>query len=367
MHIDNHIRQEPDQRSQTYDFAGIRSVTIYLGDTCNFDCIYCDRAYIKHDIGSQNLNKADFDDIIEFMKVVKEQAKDLKAISFHGGEPFLYVKRMDELLDALDPIFGKEMEYYITSNGSKIVENEWFFQKWPKIHITLSYDFNYQLVNREYVDLKAISDVIFRNDCYMMFQFVIPPNGFNEDTLAEVIRSCKLARCDTINIIPLRHHRGARKFKVLIDDFNMKWYSVYLMRFIHTLYVQGITLNIDGNYHGIDKQYLNNHSKMILSPDGYVYPEFDYLEYKRKEFRIGKWKGGIELDRVKDENEFILPGCVSCHMRDACGLKYLYKMFDEEPKGNCVDFYTTINLMVKHLHALKQKPTLMHWIGIGDE
>jgi hypothetical protein len=42
-------------------------------------------------------------------------------------------------------------------------------------------------------------------------------------------------------------------------------------------------------------------------------------------------------------------------------------MFDEEPKGNCVDFYTTINLMVKHLHALKQKPTLMHWIGIGDE
>jgi hypothetical protein len=54
-------------------------------------------------------------------------------------------------------------------------------------------------------------------------------------------------------------------------------------------------------------------------------------------------------------------------MRDACGLKYLYKMFDEEPKGNCVDFYATINLMVKHLHALKQKPTLMHWIGIGDE
>ena len=66
MHIDNHIRQEPDQRSQTYDFAGIRSVTIYLGDTCNFDCVYCERAYIKHDIGSQNLNKADFDDIIEF-------------------------------------------------------------------------------------------------------------------------------------------------------------------------------------------------------------------------------------------------------------------------------------------------------------
>ncbi len=363
MHIDNHLRQEPEERDKSLDFAGIKAITVYLGDTCNFDCVYCDRTYIREDIGSQNLSKRSFDDIVNFMKIAKEHAKDLKAITFHGGEPMLYIKRIDQLMDLIHPLFGDSVEYYMTTNGSLIPENEWFFAKWKHFHVTLSYDFNYQEINREAIDLKALADTLYRNDCYLMFQFVCPPDGFNENTLAAIISACKESRCDTLNLIPLRHHRGKQKFKVLIDDFDMKWYSVYLMRFIHALYVQGINLNIDGNYEKIDKQYLNNHGKLILSPDGYIYPEFDYLEYKRKEFRVGKWRGGVELDRVKSEEDFIREGCRSCELRDVCGLKYLYHMFDEEPGGKCVDFYRTISLMVRHLHKLKQKPTLMHWIG----
>jgi sulfatase maturation enzyme AslB (radical SAM superfamily) len=363
MHIDNDSRPKLNQPDKSCDFTGIKAITIYLGDFCNFDCVYCDRAYIRDEIGSQNLLKRDHDQIIEFMTLAREHAKELRAISFHGGEPFLYIKRIDQLMERLKPIYGDDVEYYITTNGSLIADNEWFFQKWNGIHITLSYDFNYQEINREPVDLKALSEVLYRNNCYLMFQFVVPTDGFNEDTIAEVIRSAKLARCDTINIIPLRHHRGGQKFKVLIDDIDLKWYSVNLMRFIHALYVLGMKVNIDGNYDKIDKQYLNNHGKLILSPDGYLYPEFDYLEYKRKEFRVGKWKGEIYLDRVKSEEDFIRPGCQTCVARDLCGLKYLYHMFDEEPKGDCVEFYKIISLMVSHLHKLKQQPTLLHWIG----
>ena len=300
--------------------------------------------------------------VVEFIKTAIEHGKELTAISFHGGEPLLYVKRIDEYMEQLKPILGN-VEIYITTNGSLIAENEWFFQKWNNIHITLSYDFNYQEINRAPIDLKTLSEVLYRNNCYLMFQFVIPPNGFNEDTIASVIKSCKQARCDTVNLIPLRHHRGRQKFKVLIDDVDLKWYAINFMRFIHTLYVQGINLNIDGNYDKIDKQYLNNHGKLIVSPDGYLYPEFDYLEYKRKEFRVGKWRNGIVLDRVKSEDEYLRETCISCPLRDVCGLKYLYRMFGEEPKGNCVEFYKIISLMVRHLHTLKQKPTLMHWIG----
>jgi MoaA/NifB/PqqE/SkfB family radical SAM enzyme len=363
MHINDHIQSQQEERNEPLDFAGIKAITIYLGDTCNFDCVYCDRTYIREDIGSQNLSKRSFDDIVNFMKIAKEHAHDLKAISFHGGEPMLYIKRIDQLMDLIHPLFGDTIEYYMTTNGSLIPENEWFFQKWNHFHVTLSYDFNYQEVNREAIDLKALADTLYRNNCYLMFQFVCPPDGFNENTIAAVISACKEARCDTVNLIPLRHHRGKQKFKVLVDDFDMKWYSVYFMRFIQTLYVQGINLNIDGNYDKIDKQYLNNHGKLILSPDGFIYPEFDYLEYKRKEFRVGKWRGGVELNRVKSEEDFIREGCQSCELRDVCGLKYLYHMFDEEPGGKCVDFYRTISLMVRHLHKLKQKPTLMHWIG----
>lgn len=269
---------------------------------------------------------------------------------------------MDEILTQLHPLFD-DVEYYITSNGSQIVENEWFFKKWNNIHITLSYDFNYQEINREAIDLAAISQVLQRNNCYLMFQFVIPPDGFHEDTLAAVIKACKLASCNTINLIPLRHYRGQTKFKVLIDDVDLKWYSINFMRFIQSLYVNGIILNIDGNYSTIDKHYLDNHSKLIIGPDGYLYPEFDYLEYKRDEFRVGKWKDGVELYRVKDETAYLRDECVECPLNDVCGLKYLYKMFDEEPQGNCVEFYKIIRLMVAHLGKLKQQPTLMHWIG----
>ena len=332
--------------------------------------MYCDRDYIKDDIGSQNLLKSDSDEILEFITIAKNQSSEFKSLSFHGGEPFLYIKRIDTYLDKLNSILGDEINYFITTNGSLIVENEWFFKKWgPKVTITLSYDFNYQNLNREPVNLGEISRIINNNNSHMMFQFVIPsdlPDVFGEDTISEVIRSCKLTHCDTVNLIPLRHHRGKSKFKVLIDDIELKRWSVNFMRFIHTMYVQGITLNIDGNYKKIDKNYLNNHGKLILSPDGYIYPEFDFLEYKRTEYRIGQWKGKKELYRIQNEDMLLLDICKSCESRSSCGLKYLYSMFGEEPKGSCVEFYKIIDLMVKHLFKLRKKPTLMHWIGYDE-
>ena len=311
--------------------------------------------------------KKDDEEIIDFIRVASESAKDLKSMSFHGGEPFLYIDRIDKLLEKIDPILGDKVSYFITTNGSKIPENEWFFEKWgKKITITLSYDFNYQEVNREPVNLEVIADIIAKYESHMMFQFVIPsnlPNCFGEDTIAEVLRSCKRARCDTLNLIPLRHHRGKRKFKVLIDDIELKRWSVDFMRFVQTMYVQGIKINIDGNYKKVDKDYLNNHGKLILSPDGYIYPEFDYLEYKRTEYRVGQWKGDKKLYRVGDESKLLLDKCNNCLVKSGCGLKYLYAMFDEEPKGNCVEFYKIIDLMVRHLYKLRQHNTLMHWIG----
>ena len=99
------------------------------------------------------------DQVVEFVKTAIEHGKELTAISFHGGEPFLYIKRIDEYMERLKPILGN-IEVYITTNGSLIVDNEWFFQKWNGIHITLSYDFNYQEVNRAPIDLKALSEVL---------------------------------------------------------------------------------------------------------------------------------------------------------------------------------------------------------------
>lgn len=359
----------PNTNLTEVDFKGIGVVTIYMGDTCNFNCVYCDRDYIKHDIGSQNLRSSDTDELISFMEQVSVKAKDLKNISFHGGEPFLYIKRIDRLLDLIAPMFP-DVLFFITTNGSKVAENEWFFEKWgPRIRLTFSYDFKYQEINRDYVDVEKVAEIVRKYNSGMLFQFVCPPEreAYDEYAIANVISTMKKAQCDTLNLIPLRHHRGKQKFKVLIDDIDLKWFAVDLMRFVQTMYVHGININIDGNYEKIDKHYLDNHGKLILSPDGFIYPEFDYLEYQREEYRIGQWKGTQRLYRVNDEDPLLLEGCRTCPLKYACGLKYLYAMFEEEPNGACIEFYEIISLMVNHLGQLKKHPTLMHSIGIQNE
>jgi MoaA/NifB/PqqE/SkfB family radical SAM enzyme len=343
-----------------------------MGDTCNFDCVYCDREYIKKDIGSQNLKFNDVDQIDKFFEVLENTPNSVKYVSFHGGEPLLYIKKIDQILDRIHKrIENIGARVAMTTNGSLIEENEWFFAKWGyNFTITLSYDFRFQELNREKIDLPAIARISQKHNCQNMFQFVVPtdqPDAYDANTVASVINDCKLLRCNAVNVIPLRHHRGSRKFKVLIDDINLDRFSVNFMQFIQALYVHGVNVYIDGNYDKVDKAYLNNHGKLILSPDGFIYPEFDFLEYKRHEFRIGKWKDNVALYRSSDEAQYLLERCQTCEQKSNCGLKYLYKMFDAEPKGACVDFYATIDLMVKHLHKLKQKPSLLHWIGYSDK
>lgn len=374
VHIDSTIRREQNQRGEIIkpvgdlNFDGISHVVIYLGDTCNFDCTYCDRAFIKYDVGSQNLKNSDFSEVVEFLKVLSETPNNVKYVSFHGGEPLLYIKKIDRILDQAAPYINKiGAKWAMTTNGSLIPEHEWFFKKWGhNLSITLSYDFKYQEVNREPIDLDNISRIIHENNACILLQFVVPTNiadAYEIDTAASVINSCKKLRCHTVNIIPLRHLRGKRKFQVVLDDLDMKWFPIRFMRFIHTLYVQGLNIHIDGNYDKIDKQYLNNHSKLILGPDGYIYPEFDFLEYKNYDYRVGEWRNKIELYRVGEEDSKLLDQCRECPLKSSCGLKYLYKMFDETPQGNCVEFYKIIDLMVQHLAKLKTQPTLLHWIG----
>lgn len=353
------------------DLTNIKNIVIYLGDTCNFDCVYCDRAFIREDIGSQNMKSTAIEDIVAFMDKVVESGHPIEYICFHGGEPMLYVKKMDHILDRIHTHIEKlGCKFTMTTNGSLIAENAWFFKKWAgKAQITFSYDFNFQDINRAPVDLESLAKVLHSTKTNCLFQFVVPistPDAMGLQTSNAIVEACKILRCNVVNLIPLRHFRGKQKFKVLIDDLNLDRFMYDFMKMIHTLYVNGIVIYIDGNYTEIDKHYMDNHGKVILSPDGYLYPEFDFLEYKRDEFRVGKWRNGMELYRQGTDDDKILPQCQTCISKPFCGLKYLYKMFDETPKGNCIKFYQTINVLVKHASKLNQKPTLLHWIGIDE-
>jgi len=245
---------------------GIKILVIYLGDQCNFDCVYCDRGYIKS-LGGQSLNRKTSEEIKEFFEWVDTQPNDVKIVSFHGGEPLLFIKRMEETMEWLYPLAKKNgWRVSLTTNGSLIKQNELFFQKYKDvIRATVSYDFMYQKQNREEFDVYAMANVLNAN-CDWQWQFVLPiddPKSFSLDNIKTIVNTCYSTGCRIVNIIPLRHKRGKDKFETVIDKVNLEQFLDAFIQFIQILYIKKITVFIDGCYTGIDKAYFSEHNKLI--------------------------------------------------------------------------------------------------------
>ena len=66
-----------------------KDISVYLGNKCNFDCHYCDRVYIESVVGGQTWSDEDTEELIEYLSTINDE--DV-VISFHGGEPFVFIK-----------------------------------------------------------------------------------------------------------------------------------------------------------------------------------------------------------------------------------------------------------------------------------
>lgn len=335
-----------------------RLIAIYLGNTCNFDCNYCDRDYIQQDIGGQNLSKSNLDNIKNFFdQIYKESSLNISLISLHGGEPFLYVKRMDQILNDLQPYLDKYgIRVVITTNGSLLLQNTDFIRKWSKyLNITFSYDFIYQELNRDVVDIFSIGSLFEELSIPVMWQFVMPLTDkkmYSQELIDDILLKSKIINAKSINLIPLRHHRGKSKFQDFFDKIDYDSFINDFNSFVDNLQ-QHIRVIIDGSENNIDKNYTGKHYKIILSPDGFIYPEYDFVEYKSVDFRVGQWNSNLPNFKPifyppNDETLLIKEKCINCSSRSQCGIKFLYKMFDVEPKDSCVTFYRQIKSIINH-------------------
>ncbi len=354
----------------TNPFHKVKQIVIYLGNTCNFDCLYCDRGYIES-LGGQNLGNSTSQEMREFVEWAETQPNEIQRISFHGGEPLLFIKRMEEVMQWLYPIAKRNnWKVTLTTNGSLVKECEWFFQKYKDIlYATVSYDFMYQKQNREDFDVYKMAEVLNETCEQWQWQFVLPiddPSSFSFENIKEIVNTCYKTKCRVVNIIPLRHERGKHKFNVIIDQVNLPQFLDAFIQFIQILYIKKLTVFIDGCYVDIDKAYFSEHSKLILSPDGYIYPEFDFLEYKTENARIGDWKNKQVWKNQGDVGR-VHDSCMSCEKRPSCGLKYLYHLFDILPKGSCKEFYTYMDYAIMHNAKLNEKKSILHWVGIKED
>lgn len=347
----------------------VKLLVIYLGNTCNFDCVYCDRGYIES-LGGQNLTRKNTEGIQEFFDWVCSQPNKIDRISFHGGEPLLFIKRIYEIMEWLHPMaLANGWKINITTNGSLIKECEEFFIKYnTSLNVTVSYDFITQEKNRELFDVYEMADVLNKTCDTWQWQYVIPiddPLSFSFDSIKNIVNTCYKTNCRKINLIPLRHKRGKDKFDVILDRVNLPQFLESFMQFIQILYIKKIYIFLDGCYSSIDKAYFEEHSKLILSPDGYIYPEFDFLEYKLENMRIGNWKSKQIWKKLGDSGR-ILDSCFNCEKLSSCGLKYLYHTFDKIPKGSCKEFYTYLDYLIFHNDKLHEKQSILHWVGLKE-
>lgn len=353
--------------------TGCKSLSIYLGNVCNFNCTYCDRDYIKNTIGGQHMIVDDIPQIVHFFQRTGLTEDPPELVTFHGGEPFSYVKVMDKAMDAITQAVTGDYAFYIQTNGSLMLQNRWFFEKWgPRLEVSISYDFLYQNLNRTLFEitpaLKMLQDCGVRG---VQFQYVMPindPRVFSLSAVKAITDICLKNGVRRLNLIPLRHIRGKDKFDVILDDINVPQFFDAFLKFIHILYAMGLDVVVDGHGKGFDKHYFDDHKQLVLSPDGLLYPEYDFLEYKRTETSVGSWRIPIHVDRKKtreEEDAMLRPGCVQCPARDACGLKYLHGMFETDPKTNkCAQFYQLLTVVIQHAQKLKQQPSFFHWVGV---
>ena len=246
---------------------GCEDISIYLGNTCNFECSYCDRDYIKNTIGGQKMT--DVDEIMSFLKRVTSEDTELKMISFHGGEPFVYVKVMDEIMDRIVDELPDDYKFFIQTNGSLIAKHEEFIKKWnDSLIISISYDFKYQDVNRTDFDIIEATSILNDNNvAHIQYQYVMPinePDVFSFSSMENIVEVCRRTNVPHVNLIPLRHIRGKDKFKVIVDEINLPQFFGSFLNFIQMLYIQQINVVIDGHSDNIDKDYFSKKGFLFI-------------------------------------------------------------------------------------------------------
>lgn len=327
-----------------------------MGSYCNKDCSYCDRGYIKNEIGDTRLDPQDIPELINYIKEVAED----NYIGFHGGEPFLYVKQMRQIIDALP-----DFKFSILTNGTLLHKNTKFLEDYgERLSISISYDFTKMLSNRGYnIDIDNCLYLLDKYNCSItQLQWVIDMTDkscFDLDVLRCITDLYSKYNIGMLTLIPMRHIRGRTKFRSIIKDVDLQGFMRGFLQFIQMLYVLNIKISVDGHSHGINKDYFNNHKQIILSPDGFIYPEFDFLDYQVEDARLGSWKEK-RLDRSGNQDEKLtLESCRTCSQYKNCGIKYLYKLFEETPDGNCEQFYRYQEGIVSHYDRLSKYSNLI--------
>lgn len=123
--------------------GNLKKITLQVTQACNFKCRYCGYAgenYLNRHHNGQSMTWDVAQNAIDFF-IANSINTSVVYVGFYGGEPLLELELIKKCIEYIEQkLYGKKIEYYITSNGSlineKVVE---LVNRYP-IHLTISLD-----------------------------------------------------------------------------------------------------------------------------------------------------------------------------------------------------------------------------------
>lgn len=107
----------------------VRVLKIQLGLSCNYGCTYCSQRFVPR---ADETSKKYVESFLKKLSAFEfDESKGLK-IEFWGGEPLVYWKTIQPLVDGLNELFKdwlKKPQYSIITNGSLLTDEicDWLF------------------------------------------------------------------------------------------------------------------------------------------------------------------------------------------------------------------------------------------------
>ncbi len=149
--------------------AGIKTLKIQLGLSCNYSCEYCSQRFVPHaEATHQEQARAFLANLDTWLKEAPEK------IEFWGGEPFVYWKTMKPLAEALRAKFAGT-QFAIITNGSLLDDEKVEWLDRLGFQVGLSHDGPGQSVRGP----DPLDDPQLKQTILKLYRLLAPKNRFS--------------------------------------------------------------------------------------------------------------------------------------------------------------------------------------------
>jgi len=171
-------------------------ICIYIGVSCNLKCVSCPQIsrHSEKEFIWANGGADDIHSLIDLKRVL-DKNKRIIGISFSGGEPFLYLNKVNEWLNFINENYADLNLYkWIYTNGLKVTKDKCLMLKENGIN-----EIRFDLAATNYSD-KTIDKIKYCKKIFDKISVEVPVEPWKVDKLIEVLPKLDNIGLDYLNL-----------------------------------------------------------------------------------------------------------------------------------------------------------------------